>query len=284
MLFDRKGQKVLVEDLVLVMIDNHILCIIVLRCEEAVHPARDFETVVEHDGHITDLAKVVVSIAIEVFDHLLVQLEQERLVERLDRDDNILHRWYGILLLDNAKCEVGVAKTVSIAPARNRGPVAGMIKAVLRLGCAVKIDHYLQASLSRPINCSVQIRGGALSIRSPWIDVAPVPNWNADQIEASFLDLPEVVKRHEAVPMRLEDIGTVLLADFLAQSPLIDDGPVVRAMTLKNGRCNETMVVSDKKQTSGVNVTHDSRTNQPPRLTPRTLTLSLPQSKSTRRS
>jgi len=71
-LLDRKSQEVLVEDLVLMMIDNHVLCVIVLRREEAVHPARHFETIVEHDRHVTDLAKVVVSIAVEVLDDLLV--------------------------------------------------------------------------------------------------------------------------------------------------------------------------------------------------------------------
>jgi len=105
--------------------------------------------------------------------------------------------------------------------------MAGMIKAVLGFGCAVKIDHYLQASLPRPINGSVQVRSGTLRIGSPWIDVAPVSDGDADQIEASVLDLPKVVKRHKAVPVRLEDIGTALLTDLLTQSPFIDDGPVV---------------------------------------------------------
>lgn len=147
----------------------------------------------------------------------------------------------------------------------------------------MQIDHHFQSSLSSPVDRGIDVRSGPLCIRTPRLDIAPITYRNAHQIEAGILDLPKVVKRHEAVPVRFEDRGTLVLSDRLAQSPLIDDGIVGSAVTLEDGWCNKPISVNVMKQTSCWVATHDSRTSQPPRLTPRTLSL-LPQLNATRRS
>lgn len=115
-LVNRHGHKGLVKDLILVMVDNDVLRVVVLWCEKTIHPTWQLKPVVEHHGRIADLAELVVRVAIELFDHLFVKVLQEWLVERLYGDNNVLHGWYGVLLLDYTQGSVSVAETISIAP------------------------------------------------------------------------------------------------------------------------------------------------------------------------
>jgi hypothetical protein len=92
MLLDRHANQIAVKDLVLVVINNHALGVVILRCEEAIHPAWLVEPVVQHDGRIADLSQIVVSVTIELLDHLFVQFDQVWFVQDLDRDNNVLHR------------------------------------------------------------------------------------------------------------------------------------------------------------------------------------------------
>lgn len=131
MLINGQGQESFVEDLVLVMVDDDTLCVVVLRCKEAIHPAWREEPVVQPHWRVTNEAEVVVCIAIEALDHILIQMDHEWLIKNLDGDNNVLHRWYGVLLLDHTKGKMGVPQTVGITPARERHPVTGMIEAVL---------------------------------------------------------------------------------------------------------------------------------------------------------
>ena len=111
----------------------------------------------------------------------------------------------------------------------------------------------------------------------------PVTDGNADDVEASTLDLPEVVERDKVLPVRFQYIGAaVLAAQLLAKRPLVVDRPVCRVVFLEDRRCNEPSFVSWSKQQKHVEATHGSSTSQPPRFTPRTV--SLPQLKLTLRS
>jgi hypothetical protein len=145
-----------------------------------------------------------------------------------------------------------IAKAVGIAPARSRCSMPAVIEAILRLGCAVEIDDDFQASQSRPVNGSIKVRSSSLYIRAPRGDIAPVSNGNAYEIEARVLDLPEIVERHEALPMGFEDFATGLLSKLLAQRPLVNDRIVRCAVTLKDGRCDEAVIVNNEAN-SGCN-------------------------------
>jgi hypothetical protein len=245
-----------------VVVDNHILCVVVLWCEETVHPAWFEEAVVQHDGRVADLAQVVVRVTIKALDHLFVQFNEEWFVQDLNGDNNVLHRWGGILLLNFSQSSMCVAKAICITPAGNRGPVTAVIEPVLRLWCAVEVDDHLQASLSCPVDRRINIRSSTLCVRSPRIHVAPVSNGYAHQIEASILDFPEVIERHETVPMRFEHISASLLTDLLTQSPFIDDGIIGCTVTLEDGGCNEAAGVNIMNH-NGCNNDHSRFKDQP---------------------
>jgi hypothetical protein len=92
MLVNRHGYTARREDLVLMMVDNHVLRVVVLWCEKSVHPARCVEAIVEHDRRVANLTEIVVSITVEIPDHVLVKHHQERLVHGLNCNHNVLHR------------------------------------------------------------------------------------------------------------------------------------------------------------------------------------------------
>ena len=89
-LLDAHNDGTSIEDLVLVVVDNDTLSIVVLRREEAVHPTRVEEPIVQHDRRITDLAQVVVRIAVELPYCILWNSGKEWLVDGLDCNNNIL--------------------------------------------------------------------------------------------------------------------------------------------------------------------------------------------------
>ena len=76
------GGEVVVEDLVFVVVDDGILGVVVERGE----------AVAEDDGDVADLADVVEAVAVILFRCGAVGLEvgEERFVEELDGDDNVL--------------------------------------------------------------------------------------------------------------------------------------------------------------------------------------------------
>jgi hypothetical protein len=54
MLVNGHSYKPAVEDLVFMVIDNHVLCIVVLRCQEAIHPSRVPEAIMEHGRRVAN--------------------------------------------------------------------------------------------------------------------------------------------------------------------------------------------------------------------------------------
>lgn len=241
MLINRHGHKTAVKDLVFVVIDNHTLCIVVLRSQESIEPDRVPESVVEHGRCIADSSQVVERITIELFDHVRVELGQEGLVEELDRNDDVLHIRLRVLVLDLLECSVGVAETIGITPAGSSCAVATMIEAILGFGCPVEINDDLQSGLPRPANSCIKIRSSSLCIWTPGFHVGPVPNGNANDVEAGVLDLPEVVQRYKAVPMWFQCIIASLFAQLLAQGPFIVDLRIGAAILFEYGWSNEAL-------------------------------------------
>jgi hypothetical protein len=156
MLVDRHGDQSAVEDLILVVVHDNALCAIVLRCQEAVHPLRVIEAIVEHHRRIADLAEVVERIAVELPDHVDVQNLQERLVDGLDGNNDVLHGRNGIPLLEHAERCMGVSEAIGITPDMG-ALVAAVIEAVLGLGDAVEVNDNFQAGLACPIDCGIEV-------------------------------------------------------------------------------------------------------------------------------
>ena len=89
-------------------------------------------TIVDHHRHVaTDETQVVVAVTVKLLDHVVIQLHQERLIERLYSDDNILHPLIRILLLEDLEHLVRVGYAVTVSPLRPRKLVAAMIETVL---------------------------------------------------------------------------------------------------------------------------------------------------------
>ena len=72
----------------------------------------------------------------------------------------------------------------------------------------------------------------------------PVTDWDSNDIEAGTLDLPEIVERDKRIPMRLECVGARLLANLLAQGPLIYDPVIGRAVLFEDRRRDEPTHIS----------------------------------------
>lgn len=129
---------------------------------------------------------------------------------------------------------------------------------------SIAASRYLWSVVSTCLSADHEssVRCGSLCVGSPWSDVAPISDGNAYDVEAGVLDLPEVVERDKIVPMRLQNIRTGLLSDLLAQRPLIDDGRLGSTVALKDGRGDETWVVSPEQTFSAASA-YGSRTSQP---------------------
>ena len=172
MLVHRLSDQPRVENLVLVVIDNNVLRVIVLRRKKPIEPADAAKAIVHHRRCIADLPQVVVRVAVELLNHFLVELDQERLVEELDRHDDILMVGGSVFLLNHLQRGVRMGETVGIAPAGGRVLAAAVVEAVLRLGCAVQVDDDLETGLAGPVDGGVEVWCSALRIWSPWFDVA----------------------------------------------------------------------------------------------------------------
>jgi hypothetical protein len=134
-----------------------------------------------------------------------------------------------------------IAQAIRITPARIRCSVPAMIEAVLGFGCSVEVDDHFQASLSCPIDRSIEIRSCALCVWTPRCHITPVPDRNSYEVEASVFDLPKVVERDEVVPVGFEDVGTSLLSDLLAERPFVNNRVVGCAVALEDGRRDEAV-------------------------------------------
>lgn len=44
----------------------------------------------------------------------------------------------------------------------------------------------------------------------------PIADWNPNNVEASISDLPEVLERRKAVPVRFQNIIAAVVSEFLA--------------------------------------------------------------------
>src|SRR5690349_10721688 len=98
------------------VVDNDALSVVVLGGEESVHPAWIFEAVVQHDGGIADLAQIVEYIAVELSHSVYRDLSHDRLIERLDRHDDILCIWVGVFFVQNAQRLMRVCNAVCVTP------------------------------------------------------------------------------------------------------------------------------------------------------------------------
>ena len=241
MLLKAHSNEPSIEDLILMVIHNDTLCIVILRREEAVHPARIKEAIVQHDWRIADLPKVVVRITIELPDSILRYLCKERLIDGLYRNNDILHFWLRILLVEDPECLMSVRETVRITPAWVRQLLTTVVKSVLALRCTMQVNYHFESSFACPGNGSVEVRCRALSERAPRLDIGPVTDRDTDHVEAGVADLLEVLKRNEGVPVRFESVVAALLAELLAQGPFVNDGIVGSAVRFEDGGCNETV-------------------------------------------
>jgi hypothetical protein len=98
-----------------------------------------------------------------------------------------------------------------------------MVESVLALRCAVQVDDDFESSLARPSNSVIEVRSSALGERTPWLDVGPVANRDTDDVEARIADLLEVLEGDKVVPVGPECVVAALLAELLAECPLVND-------------------------------------------------------------
>ena len=108
------------------------------------------------------------------------------------------------------------------------------------------------------------VRSCTLRIGTPWLNVAPVADGNAYDVEARILDLPEVVERDEALPVVSQGLSAGFSTKLLAERPLVDDRPFARAVALEDGGRDEAVrVLVSLEQTTDEVIAYGSRTSQP---------------------
>jgi hypothetical protein len=78
-----------------------------------------------------------------------------------------------------------------------------------------------------------------LRVGAPGVDVRPVADGDAHDVQAGISDLLEILERDEGVPVRLECVVAALSTEFLAESLFVDDGPVGGAVGFEDGWCDE---------------------------------------------
>jgi hypothetical protein len=133
-----------------VVVNHDTLSVVVLRREEPVHPAWVFETVVQNDWGIADLSQIVERITVEPSHRVCRDLSHDRLVERLDRHDDILHIWLGVFLVEDAQRLMRVRDAVCVAPLWIRLLPSAVIEAVLALRRSVQVDDDFEPRLACP--------------------------------------------------------------------------------------------------------------------------------------
>jgi hypothetical protein len=143
MLLDTHSHKPSIKNLVLMMIYNNTLRIVVLWCEESVHPARFKEPIMQHSRRIANFAEIVKRVAVELSYRILRDHCQKRLVERLDGNNNILHIRSRVLLIEDFERLMRVRQAIRITPSRIRQLLTTVIEPVLALRRTVQINDNL---------------------------------------------------------------------------------------------------------------------------------------------
>ena len=182
MLVHAQRRQPVAEDLILVVIDHDALSVVVLGGEEPVHPAWVFEAVVQHDWGIADLAQIVERVAVELSHCVYRDLSHDRLVERLDRHDHILHIWLGVSLVEDAQRLMRVRDAVCVTPLWVRLFPSAVVEAVLALRGTMQVNDDFEPRLACPCDRLVQIGCGALRVGTPGVDVQPVADGDAHDV------------------------------------------------------------------------------------------------------
>lgn len=127
------GSKIIAEDLVFMVVDDHVLGVVVLRSEKAIPGLDGVEAVVEDDGGVADLADVVEAIAVVLLGcgAAAGDVGEEGFIEELDGNDDILVGRDGVFGCDLRDYLVGEGGGVAGGPFRGAGSLAGVVEAVL---------------------------------------------------------------------------------------------------------------------------------------------------------
>jgi len=222
-----QGHEVVVEDLVLMVVNCDVLSAVVLRCEEAVVGAWWLESILEdNDTVLGEGSLIAVAIAVELFDGAKVQARVERrgLIEQLDTNDDIIVGGcavFGLHIFENVE---GSLNGVALSPCQDT-TLAGVVKAVLRAGRTVQVDHDLETGLSRPADGLVEVWSRAGDERSAAVVVGPVADGNADDVETGVGNLLEIGQSSPGLPVVLEDLLRGLVTKLLAKGVFVDDAP-----------------------------------------------------------
>ena len=94
----------------------------------------------QHDRSIADHAQIVERVAVEPSHRVYRDLSHDRLVERLDRHDYVLHIWLGVSLVEDAQRLMRVRDAVCVTPLWIRLLPSAVVEAVLALRRTVQVD------------------------------------------------------------------------------------------------------------------------------------------------
>jgi hypothetical protein len=123
------------------VIHDDVLGVIIRGAEKAVPGLGRGEAVVEDDGGVAGAADGVEAVAVVGFGGGAAagEVGQQRFVEELDGDDNILVGGGGVFARDLAEdVVVGEGGGVAGGPGGSAGSEAGVVEAVLREGCSCR--------------------------------------------------------------------------------------------------------------------------------------------------
>lgn len=97
-----------------------------------------------------------------------------------------------------------------------------MFPAVLGLRCPVEIDDYFEACLAGLGDRIVHLGSRSLHVLTTKVSVCLISDWDADDIEAGFLDFLEICKCNPCIPMILQPLQSFDLAKCLSEGSFID--------------------------------------------------------------
>lgn len=196
------GHEVVAEAGVLVVINDDPLGVVVGRSQEAVEGVCVLEAVVEHeDTGLRDVALVAVRIAVVLAGSFWVESRIQRLVERLNRGNDVVVVGGGVLFLDLTQNGKRTVNGVALLPARCSNLLARVVESVLRAGCAVQVDDDFDADFPCPLNTLVKELGCALRIWRVGVVKGPETDRNPDHVETAVLDLLEVLELDPVLPV-----------------------------------------------------------------------------------
>lgn len=219
------GDKVVGEHLVLMVVDGDILCIVVRYRQESVVAAWIPETILnDDDTALRVLALLVVSVPLESLNLVKIELGSQRLVDKLDTGNDVVIGRVAVLALNLLEYGQSQGGTwVDRLPLRSWHPLTRVVKAILRARRTVQVDEDLKTELARPVDSLVEVASSALDVRSPGVVVCPVPDWNADQVEARVGNLLHVTVLNPVVPVLDESSVGVSVVGVLTESVLVDN-------------------------------------------------------------